>query len=89
MKAYRDFKNSLDTALEQGFEQGHTEGMEKGILKGRAEGLKEGINNERIATAKRMLAVGFTVEQVSIASALPYFVIAAHTMPVYGTGVLL
>ena len=37
-KAYRDLKNSLDTALRQG----HAQGLEEGLAKGRAEGLEEG-----------------------------------------------
>ena len=38
LKAYRDIKNSLDTAKEQGRE----EGMEEGLAKGREEGLAKG-----------------------------------------------
>lgn len=37
-KAYRDLKNSLDTALRQG----HAKGLEEGLAKGREEGLAEG-----------------------------------------------
>ncbi len=47
LKAYRDLKNSIDTALEQGREQGREEGLEEGraegLAKGRAEGLEEGL----------------------------------------------
>ena len=45
-KAYRDLKNSLDTALRQGhakgLEEGHAKGLEEGLAKGREEGLAEG-----------------------------------------------
>ena len=51
LKAYRDIKNSIDTALEKGRE----EGMEK----------------EKIATARRLLSMGFSEEQVSTATELP------------------
>lgn len=37
---------------------------------GMVEGMTKGANNEKIATAKRMLAAGFTPEQVSIATSL-------------------
>ena len=37
-KAYRNLKNSLDTALRQG----HAKGLEEGLAKGREEGLAEG-----------------------------------------------
>ena len=51
LKAYRDIKNSIDTALEKGRE----EGMEK----------------EKISTARRLLSMGLSEEQVSTATELP------------------
>ena len=51
LKAYRDVKNSIDTALEKGRE----EVMEK----------------EKIATARRLLSMGLSDEQVSTATELP------------------
>ena len=46
LKAYRDIKNSLDTAKEEGRaegrEEGRAEGREEGRAKGREEGRKEG-----------------------------------------------
>ena len=51
LKAYRDVKNSIDTALEKGRE----EGMEK----------------EKLATARRLLPMGLSDEQVSTATELP------------------
>ena len=55
LKAYRDVKNSIDTALE----------------KGREEGLAEGMEKEKIATARRLLSMGLSDEQVSTATELP------------------
>ena len=52
LKAYRDIKNSLDTAMEQGFE--------KGCEVGRAEG----ITSQRLETARSMLADGLTLEKI-------------------------
>ena len=52
LKAYRDIKNSLDTAREQGFEKGHE--------KGRAEGRDE----RSIEIAREMLADGESVEKI-------------------------
>lgn len=49
LKAYRDIKNSIDTAKE----------------KGREEGRVEGIAKEKLATAKRLLGMGLTQEQVA------------------------
>ena len=63
LKAYRDVKNSIDTALEKGRE----EGMAKGLEKGREEGMEK----EKISTARRLLSMGFSEEQVSTATELP------------------
>ena len=49
LKAYRDIKNSIDTAKEEG----------------REEGRVEGISKEKLATAKRLLGMGLTQEQVA------------------------
>ena len=62
LKAYRDVKNSIDTALEKGRE----EGMAKGLEKGREEGMEK----EKISTARRLLSMGFSEEQVSTATEL-------------------
>ena len=53
LKAYRDIKNSIDTAKEEGREEGRKEGREEGIAK------------EKLATAKRLLGMGLTQEQVA------------------------
>ena len=53
LKAYRDIKNSIDTAKEEGREEG------------RKEGRVEGIAKEKLTTAKRLLGMGLTQEQVA------------------------
>ena len=67
LKAYRDIKNSIDTALEKGREEGMAKGMEKGLEKGREEGMEK----EKISTARRLLSMGLSEEQVSTATELP------------------
>ena len=57
LKAYRDIKNSIDTAKEEGRKEGREEG--------RVEGRVEGIAKEKLATAKRLLGMGLTQEQVA------------------------
>ena len=59
--AYRDIKNSIDTAKEEGRKEGREEGREEG----RKEGRVEGIAKEKLATAKRLLDMGLTQEQVA------------------------
>mgnify|MGYP002765707818 CR=1 FL=1 len=67
LKAYRDVKNSIDTALEKGREEGMAEGM--------AKGMAEGMEKEKQSTARRLLSMGLSEEQVSTATELPLEVI--------------
>ena len=69
--AYRDIKNSVDTAKREGIEIGMEKGMKKGMEKGRAEGKHEA-NTE---TAQRLLAMGLSAEQVAKATQLPLEII--------------
>ena len=52
--AYRDIKNSVDTAKCEGIEIG----MEKGMKQGREEGRAEGMNLRSLEIARKMLAKG-------------------------------
>ena len=82
-KAYRDIKNSIDTAKQEGKQEGLAEGMElgmaKGMEKGRAQGMEEGMAkgmekgtiDEKIATAKRLLGMGVSDDQVAVITLLP------------------
>ena len=66
--AYRDIKNSIDTAKREGKEEGLAEGMEKGLAegmkkglaegveKGLAEGMEKGMNKRSLEIARKMLA---------------------------------
>ena len=60
--AYRDIKNSVDTAkrkgIAEGKEIGMKEGMEKGREEGRAEGRAEGMSLRSLEIARKMLAKG-------------------------------
>ncbi|PID90419.1 MAG: hypothetical protein CSA97_02965 [Bacteroidetes bacterium] len=57
LKAYNDWKNTLETAHEDGFDEGFEEGMEKGMEKGRQEGIEQ--------MARSMLANGLNAGAVS------------------------
>ena len=74
-KAYRDIKNSIDTAKNQGKEEGLAEGIEIGKKKGRKEGRKEGRIEANTETAQRLLAMGLSAEQVAEATQLPLDII--------------
>ena len=68
--AYRDIKNSIDTAKREGKEEGLAEGMERGLAegmerglaegmeKGMAEGMEKGMNQRSQEIARKMLANG-------------------------------
>lgn len=77
--AYRDIKNSIDTAKQEGKEEGIAIGKEEGIAIGKEEGIaigkEEGKNERNLEIAKDMLAMnideatiikltGLTVEQL-------------------------
>lgn len=70
-KAYRDIKNSIDTAKREGIEEGMEKGIKKGIKKGMEKGIKQGIEigqkkeHERLLnTARALFASGMSLEQV-------------------------
>ena len=85
--AYRDIKNSVDTAKREGIAEGMEKGMELGMAKGKQEGLAEGMekgmekgraegkHEANTETAQRLLAMGLSAEQVSKATQLPLEII--------------
>ena len=74
--AYRDIKNSIDTAKREGKEKGLAEGMEKGLAEGKeeglaegmekglAEGMEKGMNKRSLEIARKMLADGMDAATV-------------------------
>ena len=74
--AYRDIKNSIDTAKREGKEEGLAEGREKGLAegmgkglaegmeKGLVKGLAEGMNKRSLEIARKMLANGMDAATV-------------------------
>ena len=65
LKAYRDIKNSLDTAKEEGREEGLEEGLAKGIEEGLAKGREEGRAEGIALVAKAMYAKGMDVNTIA------------------------
>lgn len=57
LKAYRDIKNSLDTAKEEGRAEGREEGRAEGREEGRAEGIA--------MVAKMMFAKGMDIDVIA------------------------
>ena len=60
--AYRDIKNSVDTAKREGIAEGMEKGMELGMAKGKqeglAEGMEKGMNQRSLDIARNVLADG-------------------------------
>ena len=50
-------------------------GMEKGMAKGMEKGMAKGMEKEKQSTARRLLSMGLSEEQVSTATELPLEVI--------------
>ena len=67
-KAYRDIKNSVDTAKREGIAEGMKQGMEKsmkqGIEKGMKQGLEKGLEQRSLEIARNMLAKGMDAASV-------------------------
>ena len=56
--AYRDIKNSIDTAKREGKEEGLAEGMEKGLAQGMEKGLAQGMEKGLAQGMEKGLAQG-------------------------------
>ena len=66
LKAYRDIKNSLDTAKREGV----AEGIEIGREEGRAEGRAEGEQSKAIDIAKNWKSMGLSIADIKKATGL-------------------
>ena len=58
--AYRDIKNSIDTAKQEGL----AEGMEKGMELGMEKGMAKGMNQKALDIARNMLADGVGINLI-------------------------
>ena len=57
--------------MEIGMAKGMAKGMEKGMAKGMEIGIAKGMEKEKLATARRLLSMGLSEEQVSTVTELP------------------
>ena len=72
LKAYRDIKNSLDTAKEEGraegraegLAEGRAEGLAEGRAEGHAEGHAEGASEKALAVARELLAMNMSIDNI-------------------------
>ena len=63
-KAYRDIKNSVDTAKREGIAEGMEKGMKQGMEKGMKQGMKQGLEQRSLEIARKMLAKGMDAASV-------------------------
>ena len=63
-KAYRDIKNSIDTAKQEGKQEGLAEGMELGLKKGMKKGMEKGKNEKAVEIARSMMADGVDINLI-------------------------
>ena len=54
-----------EEGLKQGHEEGLKQGHEEGLKQGHEEGLKQGQEKEKIETAKKLLKLKMTTEQIA------------------------
>ena len=68
-----DIKNMRDIYATRKFDEkrGMEIGMAKGMAKGMEKGIAKGMEKEKLATARRLLSMGLSDEQVSTATELP------------------
>ena len=59
-----------DEGREEGRKEGLAEGLEKGLAEGLEKGTEEGEHNAKIATARNLISMGLSVEQISKATSL-------------------
>ena len=64
-----DIKNMRDIYATRKFDE--KRGMEIGMAKGMKKGMEKGMEKEKLATARRLLSMGLSDEQVSTATELP------------------
>ena len=64
-----DFKEMLEEGIARGRAEGRAEGKAEGLAEGKAEGLAEGlakgIKETQLSTARKMLKLGMTIEEIS------------------------
>ena len=65
-----DSVSSEITLMEGREERGFARGMEKGMEKGKEEGILEGEKRAQLATARRMIEAGMSVEQIALLTGL-------------------
>lgn len=54
----------------KGLERGIQQGLEQGIQRGKQEGFKEGLHQKAVETAKKLLTIGLSMEDIAKVTSL-------------------
>ena len=68
--AYMTYEMRMKDLRDEAHAEGLAEGKAQGLAEGKAEGLAEGKAKEKTATAKRLLSMGLSVEDIAKATSL-------------------
>lgn len=68
--AYMTYEMRMKDLRDEAHAEGLAEGKTQGLAEGKAEGLAEGKAEEKTATAKRLLSMGLSVEDIAKATSL-------------------
>ena len=68
--AYMTYEMRMKDLRDEAHAEGLAEGKAQGLAEGKAEGLAEGKAKEKTATAKRLLIMGLSVEDIAKATSL-------------------
>lgn len=69
-KKVRDAYMTYEMRMKDLRDEAHAEGKAEGLAEGKAKGLAEGKAKEKTATAKRLLSMGLSVEDIAKATSL-------------------
>ena len=70
MKMRSDILGEMELNYNEGLAKGLEKGIEKGIEKGREEGREEGIYSKAIETAKKLIGMNLSIENIAKATGL-------------------
>ena len=65
------FESGREKGIQVGIQQGIEQGIERGIEQGIQKGISEGAEQKAIETAKKLLSMNLSLEQIAQATSLP------------------
>ncbi|WP_206516900.1 RpnC/YadD family protein [Caldicellulosiruptor changbaiensis] len=64
MPLFQNLRKIREDLIHEGIQQGIQQGIEQGLQKGMAEGFLKGIEKQRIETAEKMIAKGYSDDEI-------------------------